>query len=231
MATAKQLEGLLGLKAPAVAVTFQASPPANVPRTAQAAPSSCTFWKRAAQGQTFYTEAADHYQCPIGAYTHGVDLPPAQVQEMQGVVGTMVTLGYLRAEEVPHIPRRESPFGVAVYAPLDRAPTEPDVVLVRGNAAQIMRLAEAAQAAGVGGNGALMGRPTCAALPEAIRSQRGVASLGCIGNRVYTEMADGELYYALPGKHVAAVVEKLAVIVKANEELENYHRARVPARA
>jgi uncharacterized protein (DUF169 family) len=231
MTTAQQLQGLLGLKTPPVAVTFQPAPPPGVARAAAGAPSSCTFWKRAAEGQTFYTEAADHYQCPIGAYTHGVDLPPAQVQELQGVVGTMVSLGYLRQEEVPQIPRRDTPFGVAVYAPLDRAPVEPDVVLVRGTPAQIMRLEEAVQAAGVGGSAAVMGRPTCAALPQALRTQRGVASLGCIGNRVYTEMPDGELYYALPGKHVAAVVDKLATIVKANEELEKYHRARVPAKA
>jgi uncharacterized protein (DUF169 family) len=229
MTTAKELKDLLGLKTPPVAVTFQATAPANVSHVSAAAPSSCTYWKRAAEGQTFYTEASDHYQCPIGAYTHGVDLPPAQVQELQGVVGTMISLGYLRAEEVPNIPRRAKPFGVAVYAPLDQMPAKPDIVLVRGNAAQIMLLEEAAQSAGVGSNSALMGRPTCAALPEALRTERGVASLGCIGNRVYTEMADDELYYALPGKHVAAVVEKLAVIIKANQELEKYHRARIPA--
>ena len=88
-----------------------------------------------------------------------------------------------------------------------------------------MMLAEAANAAGVGG-AALMGRPTCAALPEAMRSGRGVASLGCIGNRVYTEMSDDEQYYVLPGSHVQAVVEKLASIVHANAELEKYHRSR-----
>ena len=75
---------------------------------------------------------------------------------------------------------------------------------------------------------ALMGRPTCAALPAVLQSQRGVASLGCIGNRVYTEMADDELYYALPGKHLPAVVGKLGGIVAANRTLKNYHRARVP---
>jgi hypothetical protein len=41
-------------------------------------------------------------------------------------------------------------------------------------------------------------------------------------------MADDELYFAVPGKHVAAVVEKLATIVHANRELEKYHRARLP---
>jgi uncharacterized protein (DUF169 family) len=227
MTTAAQLQDLLGLKSPPVAITFRATAPADVPRVAAAGPSSCTYWKAAAQGQVFYTEAADHYHCPIGAYTHGVDLPPAQQQELQDVVGTMIHLGYLRSEEVPNIPRREAPFGVAVYAPLDQAPCEPDVVLVRGNARQVMLLEEAAQGAGAGGGGGLMGRPTCAALPVALRTGRGVASLGCIGNRVYTDLGDDELYYALPGQQVAVVVEKLATMVNANRELEKYHRARV----
>jgi len=228
MRPATQLEDLLGLKTPPVAVTFLATPPKNVGRVSATGPSSCTYWKRAAQGQTFYTEAADQLNCPIGAYTHGVDLPAATQQELQGVVNTMVSLGYLRMEEVPNIPKRDERFGVAVYAPLENAPTEPDVVLVCGNARQIMLLEEAAQAAGVGGGAGLMGRPTCAALPAAMQSQRGVASLGCIGNRVYTDMADDELYYVLPGKRLAAVVQKLAEIVNANCELEKYHRARVP---
>jgi uncharacterized protein (DUF169 family) len=139
----------------------------------------------------------------------------------------MFCLGYLRPEEVPGVPRREGVFGVAVYAPLAAAPCEPDVVLVCGNAKQVMLLAEAAQAAGVGAGAGLMGRPTCAAIPEAMHSQQGVASLGCIGNRVYTGLADDELYFALPGPHVAVVAEKLATIMHANRELEKYHRARL----
>ncbi len=229
MTTAKQLQEHLGLKAAPVAVTFLATPPAGVPRVSAAGPASCAYWKRAADGETFYTEAPDHYHCPIGAYTHGIDLPPAQVRELQEVVGTMVALGYIRSEEVPAIPRRENGFGVAVYAPLGKAIADPDVVLVRGNAMQIMLLEEAAQAAGVGSGSALMGRPTCAALPAALKTQRGVASLGCIGNRVYTDLADDELVYALPGKHLALVVEKLAGIVHANQELMKFHRARMPA--
>ena len=227
MSMGQQLADFLGLKRTPVAVTFMAAAPANVPRVSAAEPSSCTYWKRASDGQTFYTETADQLNCPIGAYTHGVDMPPAQQAELQAVVKTMVGLGYLRMEEVPNIPRRDSRFGIAVYAPLERATGQPDVVLVCGNAKQIMLLEEAAHAAGVGSGASLMGRPTCAALPMAMQTQRGVASLGCIGNRVYTEMADDQLYYALPGKHLAAVVAKLAEIVNANRELEKYHRARV----
>ena len=87
-----------------------------------------------------------------------------------GLVETMVGLSYLKMEDVPQIPKRRTPLRVAVYAPLAAAPVPPDVVLVRGNARQLMLLAEAAQAAGAAGTGATMGRPTCAVLPEAINS-------------------------------------------------------------
>jgi uncharacterized protein (DUF169 family) len=226
MSSARQLGDLLGLNTPPVAVTFLASAPANVPHAVSVGPSSCTYWKRAADGQTFYTDAADHLNCPIGAYTHNVDMPPATQNELQGVVGTMVSLGYIRMEEVPGIPKRSEKFGAAVYSPLDNVTGTPDVVIVCGNARQVMLLEEAAQAAGVGGNAMMMGRPTCAALPAAMQTQRGVASLGCIGNRVYTDMKDDELYYALPGKHLAATVARLAEIVNANRELEKYHHGR-----
>jgi uncharacterized protein (DUF169 family) len=226
MNTAHQLQDLLQIRTAPVAVAFRDTPPADLPRMAVAAPSSCTFWKRAARGQAFYTEVSDHYNCPIGAYTHGADLPPAQTKELQGVLEKMFQLNYLRPEEVPGIPRRQGKLSVALYAPLATAPFEPEVVLVCGNAKQIMLLTEAAQAAGAGPEAPLMGRPTCAAIPTVLQTRRSAASLGCIGNRVYTELADVELYFALPGKELSAVVEKLATIVNSNRELESYHRAR-----
>jgi uncharacterized protein (DUF169 family) len=223
--TAQQLQDLLGLRKAPVAVSFRPAPPAGAPHVSAAAPSGCTYWKRAAEGETFYTEAADHYGCPIGAYTHGIDLPAEVAQQLQGLVTTMVELGYLRTEEVPNIPRRTEAFGVAVYAPLAKA-EDADVVLVCGNARQMMLLSEAAHAAGATA-GALMGRPTCAAIPEAMRTGQGAASLGCIGNRVYTKMTDDELYFALPARHLPALCEKLTTLVHANRELERYHSARV----
>jgi len=217
MSAPHQLQQLLGLRRPPVAVSFRDKAPDGIPHVDSAGPSSCSYWKLAAEGRTFYTQAADHDNCPIGAYTHGVDLTEQVKADLQGVVTTMISLGYLRAEEVPGIPRRDAPFGVAVYAPLAQADGEADVVIVAGNARQMMLLAEAAGAAGT------MGRPTCAALPQAMKTGQGVLSLGCIGNRVYTGLSDDELYFAVPGSQVKAVTEKLAGIVRANGELEKYH--------
>jgi uncharacterized protein (DUF169 family) len=222
-----RLQELLELASPPIGVAFQPSAPADLPRVDVAGPSGCTYWKLAADGQSFYTEAADHFNCPIGSFTHGIDLPPAQAQELDGLVGTMIGLGYLRQEDIPEIPRREASFGVAIYAPLAAVPCAPDVVLVRGNARQMMLVAEAAGALGLSGDGALMGRPTCAMIPAAIQSGQVTTSLGCVGNRVYTSLGDDELYAAIPWAHLAPLIDRLAAIVTANRELEHFHRARM----
>ncbi|HSF31460.1 MAG TPA: DUF169 domain-containing protein [Candidatus Tectomicrobia bacterium] len=225
-----QLQTLLGLTWPPVAVAFQPLAPAGIQRIGAVGPSGCTYWKLAAEGKVFYTEAADHYNCPIGSFTHGIDLPPAQAQELEGLVGTMIGLEYIRQEEIPTIPRRHTPFGVAIYAPLAASPFAADVVLVCGNAKQLMLIAEAANAAGLSGVGGLMGRPTCAMIPAAIQDGHVTTSLGCIGNRVYTGLEDDEFYAAIPGPRLALLVDKLVTIVSANRELESFHRTRMGRR-
>ena len=216
----------LRLSFPAVGIAFRDSPPAGVPH-AKEGPASCEYWKRAAAGEVFWTDAADHQNCPIGAHTHGVQMSEAKKQELMGLVGTMVRLGYIRMDEVRAIPHREAPLRVAIYAPLPKMPCDPDLVLVRGTAAQLMVLVEAAQAAGVAPDAPAMGRPTCAALPQAEKSGRPAMSLGCVGNRVYTGLQDGEGYVALPASALDAVAGRLEAMSRANAELEKFHRARL----
>jgi uncharacterized protein (DUF169 family) len=129
-------------------------------------------------------------------------------------------------EESAAIPTRKTPFRAATYAPLSQAPTAPDVVLVRGNARQLMLLAEAAQRAGIAGTSATMGRPTCALLPQAINTGDTAASFGCVGNRVYTGAGENDAYFAIPGAKLGAMESSLATIVRANDELLKFHRAR-----
>jgi uncharacterized protein (DUF169 family) len=222
----RRMTEILELTCAPVAVTFTAAAPAGVARVAKAGPAGCAYWKQAADGAVFYTDAADHYNCPVGSYTHGVTLPPERAKELADVVGTMVGLQYIRTEEVGALPRRAEPFRVAVYAPLAAAPVAPDVVLVRGHARQIMLLAEAARAAGLAGDAAAMGRPACAMIPAVLGGPGGVTSLGCIGNRVYTGLGDDELYFTIPGPRVGDVVERLETVVRANGELEKYHEGR-----
>jgi uncharacterized protein (DUF169 family) len=223
------LTDLLRLASPPVAIAFVDAAPPGVARVSAPEPASCSYWRRAAEGEIFFTVADDHKRCPIGAHTHGVPLSPAEQGELMGLVQTMVGLSYLKMADVPRIPTRKTPLRIAVYAPLDAAPVPPDVVLVRGNAQQLMLLTEAAQAAGIAGTGATMGRPTCAVLPEAINSEHTAASFGCVGNRVYTGATETEAYFAIPGPQLGTLEDTLAVIVRANQELETFHRGRAAA--
>ena len=59
-----------------VAASFLDPPPDGVTKFAGTVPSGCTFWHLAVEGDGFYTVPADHFNCPIGSYTHAIDLPP-----------------------------------------------------------------------------------------------------------------------------------------------------------
>jgi uncharacterized protein (DUF169 family) len=63
------------------------------------------------------------------------------------------------------------------------------------------------------------------ALPAALLHGT-VSSLGCIGNRVYTDLEEGELYVAVPGTKIEAVAQALGIIASANATLEEYARGR-----
>jgi uncharacterized protein (DUF169 family) len=224
--TSETLARLLGTKVPPIAIAFTDTPPDGVAHVAEAAPAGCSYWKMAADGAVFWTSPSDHFGCPVGAHTHAVALP-AEVQErLQGLVGTMVQLQYIRREDVAQIPTRRSPLRHAVYAPLDKAPVPPDVVLVKGSARHMMLLAEAAERAGVAGAAPAQGRPTCGVLPQATNSGRTAISFGCVGNRVYTGAGDDEAWFAIPGPALEAVVRGLQVVAEANAQLEVFHRAR-----
>ena len=103
-----------------VAVAFLTAPPAGMERIDRPAAAGCGYWKHASDGHAFYTTPEDHQNCTVGAFTHGVTLPPAKAEELQSLMGTMIELQYLRSDEVAGIPHRGSPMQVAAYAPLER---------------------------------------------------------------------------------------------------------------
>lgn len=223
-ALARKLAENLGDLRP-VAVAYLDAPPANVPRFHGSVPSGCTFWGLAAQNRAFYTVAADHFNCPIGSFTHAIDLPPDRAVELEQTLSLMVEIGYVRMEEVPDIPRLPQAPGFIYYAPLGSTTVDPDVVIFAGPPARLMRLQEAAARAGAASRLPLLGRPTCMALPASM-AHGAVMSTGCIGNRVYTGLKDEELYLMLPGGRLSDVVEQAAIIGAANQTLEEYHAGR-----
>jgi uncharacterized protein (DUF169 family) len=208
-----------------VGVAFLASAPPLIEKFEGVRPSGCSFWKLAAEGNVFYTVGADHFNCPIGSYTHNIALPEGRAHELNDTLTFMTEIGYLRMAEVPQIPRLPKTPEVVLYAPLGDIPMDPDVVLFWGPPGKVMILQEAAIRAGVTTQFKTLARPTCMVLPAAL-AQGTVASSGCIGNRVYTGLEDADMYVAIPGSDVGAVAEQTAVIRAANATLWQYHQER-----
>lgn len=221
----QQLSDRLTLQRRPVAVAFRDAPPAGVLRFAGSEPSGCSFWRLAMHGRAFYTVPADHHNCAIGSYTHTMPLPPERAPELEQTLSFMATIGYMKMEEVGGIPRLPRTPGVVVYAPLGETPVDPDVVLFVGRPGRVMLLQEAALRAGVAAAVPLLARPTCMALPAALAAGS-VASTACIGNRVYTDVGEDELYVVIPGKDLTRVADELGTVTDANSTLSQYHRER-----
>ncbi|HEY6360828.1 MAG TPA: DUF169 domain-containing protein [Vicinamibacterales bacterium] len=218
------LTGALGLRRRPIAVAFRETVPPGVAAFTGSLPSGCSFWKLAAEGRSFYTVPGDHFNCPIGSYTHNIPLPPDREPELRQTLAWMTEIGYLRMDEVPGIPRLPVTPGVIVYAPLADTPVEPDTVMVVGEPGRLMLLHEAATRSGIAVQ-PLFGRPTCMAIPASL-TDAVVSSMGCVGNRMYTGLSDSELYASVSGKQLGAVAEQLVTIVAANVVLSTYYEQR-----
>jgi uncharacterized protein (DUF169 family) len=218
----------LSLERRPIGIAFSETAPQGAPKFIGSEPAGCGFWRLAAGGQVFYTAPSDHYNCPIGSYTHNIPLPAEKEAELGQTLELMTGIGYLRMEEVPGITRLPRSPDFVLYAPLGKMPVEPDVVLLAGKPASMMLLEETALRAGVTASLPLLARPTCMAVPASLAGSV-VASTGCIGNRVYTGLDDDELYVAVPGKDIVRVADELETIASANRKLTEYHQARMAA--
>jgi uncharacterized protein (DUF169 family) len=225
----KELEGQLAralrLERRPVAVTFRETAPAGVVKFTGVEPSSCSFWRLAAEGRTFYTVPADHYNCPVGAYTNNIALPEDRARELDQTLQLMTGIGYIQMKDIPDIFRFPGMPLIIIYAPLAGTPVDPDVILFAGRPSSVMLLGEAAQRAGVAAQLPMLGRPTCMAIPAAL-AKGAVASAACIGNRIYTALGDEELYAVIPAIDLERVADEVETIVAANLMLAEYHRDR-----
>jgi uncharacterized protein (DUF169 family) len=223
----ENVQELLGLRRPPIAVGFVDAPPADLePWSAGPVPAGCSFWQQAMEGRAFYTVLSDHYNCAVGSYTHGVGLPPERASELGQTLGLMEQVGYVAMAEVPGIPTLAQAPGYVAYAPVDRATFPPDVVVVAARPAQAMLLYEAALKAGAGDALTnLLGRPGCAVLPLTANSRSVALSFGCIGNRTFTGLGDDELYVCVPGDRWDAVQARLAEVRGANAAMREHYTA------
>ena len=223
---AEQLAAALELSVPPIAVAFRDAVPDGVPEFHGAAPAGCVFWQEAAR-RTFATSADHHALCSIGIHTLNLSGAPAsQPEELRTALEAMTGLDYVREEEVAAIPVAQREVRHALYGPLADFPAEPDVVLVFADARQGLVLSEALGRVD-GGIPAAMGRPACAALPQALNHGLATMSLGCCGARAYLDaMSDDMALWVLPGSRLERYCEQIATFANANRTLAMFHERR-----
>jgi len=221
----EKIQQMLHSRQRPVAITFTGTVPDGVAKFEGSEPSSCSYWRLAAAGRTFYTVAGDHQNCPVGGYTHNL-LQSGTMPQLTQVLTLMSEIGYIRMEEIPGVFQlAESPQAV-VYSPLGDSPMAPSVVLACGTPGRVMMLAEAAGRAGAKSSLPLLGRPTCMALPATL-ANGSVTSTGCVGNRVYTGLGEDEMYVTLRGSDLERIAAEIDTITSANQALTSYHGERL----
>jgi Uncharacterised ArCR, COG2043 len=164
------LEDLLGLAIPPIAIAFVSYIPTGVRRIERTLPpvtadgrtgtvaASCVFWIEAAQA-VFATVATDHGNCSVGGLTHGFKT----MEEIAGNadVAALCESGWMTPEAVAAIEVvRERPKSV-VYGPLRDMPVEPSVILLRINEKQQMLLHDAWPGLAVRRQTAMPHHPDC----------------------------------------------------------------------
>lgn len=222
---ASELEALLKLQSPALAISFSDAPPAEVApfqgqvpeptadgRTGKV-PAGCVFWMKAAE-RTFSTVPEDHGNCSVGSLTHGlIDLETAAGRSD---VAALVAAGWVSEEMFPEIPVVRSRADYIVYGPLRESPLPPDVVFLRLNAKQAMVLSDALP------DLRFEGKPQCHIIPMAKEHGEVAVSVGCMLSRVRTGMTNAEMTCAIPGARLPEVMARLRETARADSEVAAY---------
>jgi uncharacterized protein (DUF169 family) len=207
---ADTLTGTLHLAVPPITITFSDQVPASPAgfdepmsdstpdgRSGRV-PAGCVFWIRAAE-RSFTTVPADHGNCSVGRYTHGL----ATLEEAAGHadVAALLEVGWVDAEAIAGVPAVAAKPAAIVYGPLTESTTTPDVVLLRVNGRQMMVLSDAMPGLRI------EGKPQCHIVAVAKEQDEVVASVGCALSRARTGMRPDEMTVAIPGGRLAAVVD------------------------
>jgi len=229
------LVDLLALDVPPTAISFVDAPPSDVARPEWQFPAptpdgrtgavaaSCVFWMMATQRQ-FVTVAVDHGNCSVGSLTHGFKTLAEAAKG--GDVANLVDANWVAPEIFLKITAVARKPGAIVYGPLMLTTLHPDVVFLRLDGKQLMKVHAAYP------DLRFEGKPQCHII--AIAKEAGVpaASTGCALSRQRTGMSDSEITFALPGHRLAELVERLKSVQAADLRVAVYARddaARFPA--
>ena len=220
---ASALSSKLKLQATPIAITFsndfQGVPPFEGPTPAPMpdgrtgkVPAGCVFWMKATD-RTFSTVAEDHGNCSVGSLTHGLKT----MDEVAGNsdVAALLDSGWVTMDVVPQIPVVKTKYRYITYGPLVES-SNPDVVVVRLNATQLMVLHDAIPGL------RFEGKPQCHIVAIAKEQGEIAASVGCMLSRIRTGMSPSEVTCAIPASKLGDVIEALDSTCVADGKVATY---------
>jgi uncharacterized protein (DUF169 family) len=211
---ARRLSELLGLTEVPVAVSFDAPRDPDTATPVPAQPAGCCFWGPAQQ-RRLDTVAADHANCSVGSYTHG--LIPLKQAAAGADTAALVGSGWVGETDLmaaAALPFRPSSI---TYQPLAEA-ENPDVVLARLSPAALMTLLGAVP------DLTLARKPQCVIVPLAHAGQVAV-SPGCAVSRTRTNLSEDELTCAIPAHELESLIERLEISTAADRAVSEYAAA------
>lgn len=211
---ADRLTELLGLTHAPVAVSFDAPPHIGAASPVEAQPAGCCFWAPAQEGR-LDTVAADHANCSVGSYTHG--LIPLEQAAAGADTAALVGSGWVGEADLmaaAALPFRPSSI---TYQPLADA-EDPDVVLARLSPTALMTLLGAVP------DLILARKPQCGIVPLAHAGQVAV-SPGCAVSRTRTRLPEDEMTCAIPARELESLIERLETATAADRAVSDFAAA------
>jgi uncharacterized protein (DUF169 family) len=222
---AGDLTEALNLGTPPIAITFDDErppgvaafegpmPPATDDGRTGRVPAGCVFWTHAVD-RTFSTIAEDHANCSVGSVTHGFQTLDEVAARAD--VATLLEAGWVTMDVVPQIPAVRTRPGAVTYGPLAETTVDPDVVLLRIHAKQLMVLSDALPGLRI------EGKPQCHIVAVAKEAGQVAASVGCALSRVRTGMPATEMTCAIPAAQLPVVLDAITVTARADAAVARY---------
>jgi uncharacterized protein (DUF169 family) len=207
----------LELDSEPVAIKFvlnESEIPENIPKIEESA-RHCEMVKKASHGETFYA-TKDEQMCKGGSGALGLeDLPPKVASgEKYVTLGRFKDIKSAKAT-IDAIPMMEERNYALLYAPLETATFEPDVVVIFAKPVQAMKVSQAiiyevdnrvtADFAGI--------QSICGdAVAEPVSTGKTNITLGCSGSRKFAKIKDEEVAVGINIKNVKPISEALELL-------------------
>lgn len=148
--------------------------------------------------------------CPIAKIAFGFEEELDFYKEgnlANGMYAATCDIGAITESKVPKFSKEES--GTILIAPLSRATFEPEIVLMYGNSAQVMRMVAASLYNGGGEvSSTFTARADCAdIIIKTVRTKKPQVILPCYGDRVFAQTHDHEMAFTFPYEMADDMIE------------------------